>query len=99
MAAIIGRERARRDDPPPLPKGGVVAWIPMWNEYGVPVAGPSRGNPYQLRMAAFCPWCGSALPPSKRHMWFDRLNGLGFEDPGSDDIPEEYHSDAWWRRA
>ena len=70
----------------------------MFNEYGVPVAGPSTGNRYNLRPASFCPWCGTKLPPSRYKEWSDALHALGFEDPGNDDIPDEYNSDAWWRQ-
>jgi hypothetical protein len=48
-------------------------------------------------MASFCPWCGSALPASKRSDWYESLYARGFEDPGNDVIPAEYDSDAWWR--
>jgi hypothetical protein len=45
----------------------------------------------------FCPWCGSELLESKRDRWFEELEALGFHDPGEQEIPERYLSDAWWR--
>ena len=30
--------------------------------------------------------------------WYERLYALGFDDPGEQDIPEEFNSDEWWRK-
>jgi hypothetical protein len=46
-----------------------------------------------------CPWCGAALPKSKRDRWFDELEALGFEDPIQQDIPERYKGSAWYKDA
>lgn len=46
----------------------------------------------------FCPWCGKKLPESKRDLWFDTLEKLGYEDPFDQDIPEKYKSDAWYSK-
>ncbi|WP_120495767.1 hypothetical protein [Kiloniella sp. EL199] len=43
----------------------------------------------------FCPWCGTKLPDSKRDLWFDTLEALGFDDPGEQDIPESFNSNKW----
>ncbi|WP_085909862.1 DUF6980 family protein [Kiloniella majae] len=43
----------------------------------------------------FCPWCGTKLPDSKRDLWFDTLEKLGFDDPGEQDIPERFNSNKW----
>ena len=45
----------------------------------------------------FCPWCGSKLPESMRDRWFEELAALGFDDPGGQEIPERFLSDAWRR--
>lgn len=45
----------------------------------------------------FCPWCGKKLPDSKRYLWFNELEGLGFEDPSEEDIPLKYKSSLWWK--
>ena len=44
---------------------------------------------------AFCPWCGSRLPPSKRDRWSEALRALGM-DPSTGDIPSAYETDEWW---
>ena len=45
----------------------------------------------------FCPWCGLELPASKRDRWFEELARLGFSDPASQAIPDDFRSSAWWR--
>lgn len=45
----------------------------------------------------FCPFCGTKLPQSRREEWFSKLEGLGV-DPWRGQIPEEFRSDAWWRK-
>lgn len=46
----------------------------------------------------FCPWCGKKLPESLRDDWFDTLENMGFDDPRVQNIPEDFKSDAWWRK-
>ncbi|EFV75032.1 MULTISPECIES: DUF6980 family protein [Cytobacillus] len=46
----------------------------------------------------YCPWCGSKLPDSKRDLWFEKLESLGFEDPYEQEIPEEFQSDIWYKK-
>lgn len=46
----------------------------------------------------FCPWCGTKLPESKRDLWFDILEGLGFDEPSTQDIPKEFTTDKWYRK-
>jgi hypothetical protein len=70
-----------------------MLWIDSWNEYRLPV--PKRG--YTSTLIDYCPWCGAALAPSRRDEWYEKLYALGFNDPGEDDIPLEFQSDAWWR--
>jgi hypothetical protein len=45
---------------------------------------------------AFCPFCGTALPPDLGHLWFDELDRLGLE---IEDVPDgsDLRSDRWWR--
>ena len=72
----------------------IVDWYASWNEYRIPV--PYDG--YTSALIAFCPWCGSKLPPSRNAEWYKALYDLGFDDPGEQQIPAEFNSDAWWRR-
>lgn len=47
-------------------------------------------------LIAFCPWCGSKLPKSKRDLWFRKLEALGFSDPWSRKVPKKFQSEAWF---
>jgi len=82
----------QHDDPWECPDA-VIVYSAKFCEYGIPIrdGGTSRID------ITICPWCGIALPHSKRDEWFSKLEALGYEDPWSDDIPEEFQSDAWWR--
>ena len=44
----------------------------------------------------FCPWCGEDLPLSKRDLWFETLEELGYDDPSEQDIPARFNSDEWY---
>ncbi|MDF9825862.1 hypothetical protein M2475_002230 [Breznakia sp. PF5-3] len=37
------------------------------------------------------------MPDSKRDLWFDELEKLGYENPFEEDIPIEYKSILWWK--
>ncbi len=71
----------------------VVVYYPHVDEFGMPIR---DGGASSLGMQ-FCPWCGKKLPDSKRDLWCDTLNSMGYDSPISDDIPAEYRTDAWWR--
>ena len=47
----------------------------------------------------FCPWCGVKLPDSKRDRWFHELEALGYDDPVQQEIPKQYLTDAWHKKA
>ncbi|HVV77271.1 MAG TPA: hypothetical protein VHC43_14670 [Mycobacteriales bacterium] len=86
---------------PKLPDLPVLTWSASWNEYRIGIAGDGSrekgGSIWQRVPASFCPWCGAPLPPSRRDEWYERLHGLGYLDPGNEEIPPEFNSDAWWR--
>ena len=42
-----------------------------------------------------CPWCGTKLPESKRDLWFDTLESIGYDDPWEQNIPQKYKSKLW----
>jgi len=71
----------------------VLLWIKCWNEYRINI--PRGGNSSTL--IRFCPWCGTKCPRSRREEWYQQLHRLGFSDPGEQEIPSEFDSDAWWR--
>ena len=73
----------------------IMMWIASWDEYRINI--PTGGHT-SVRIR-HCPWCGTRLPESKRALWHETLEAMGYADPGNDDIPKEFNSDAWWRDA
>lgn len=52
-----------------------------------------------LQAFNFCPFCGEKLPKNLDKQWYRALKGLGFNEPDDEDIPEEFKSDEWWKKA
>lgn len=51
----------------------------------------------------YCPWCGTKLPNSLRQEYFDILRTEflitdPFEAIQKNMVPEEFKSDAWWKK-
>jgi hypothetical protein len=46
-------------------------------------------------LIAWCPWCGTGLPESKRELWFAEVDSLGLR-PDDPAVPDRLRSDAWW---
>lgn len=67
-----------------------ISYDPRFDEYTLPSGGG-------LQQLFYCPFCGDRLPDSKRDEWFDQLAARGVADPWRDELPVEYHSDAWWK--
>ena len=70
----------------------IVLRTPKFDEYFI----SPRGSTGDDIVITHCPWCGTKLPESKRYLWFERIEALGLES-WSDEIPEEYQSDRWFR--
>lgn len=69
-----------------------VVYLGKFDEYVQPAADrESRGE-----VLTRCPFCGSALPASRRDAWFDALEERGLS-PWGDQLPAEFESDRWWR--
>ena len=71
----------------------IIDYSSAWGEYRIPV--PYDG--YESTEIRHCPFCGAMLPASRRDEWYERLYALGYSDPGNQDLPPEFESDAWWR--
>ena len=71
----------------------LVFYEPRFDEYGLII----HDGGTSVRVIQFCPWCGAALPASKRDRWFDELVALGFDDPAVQPIPSAFTTDAWYR--
>lgn len=72
----------------------LIIYIDKYDEYGISIkdGGPS------ISLINYCPYCGSKLPGSKRDLWFDTLEDLGFDDPGEQNIPKEFHTSEWYQK-
>ena len=70
----------------------VVLRMPRFDEYFISPRGSTGGD----IVITHCPWCGTKLQESKRDLWFQRIEALGL-DPWSEEIPEEYQLDKWFR--
>ena len=71
----------------------LIAYSEVFDEYGLIIhdGGCSSMNIF------YCPFCGAKLPESKRDLWFDTLENMGFDDPSEQNIPEEFKSDEWYK--
>ena len=95
MTPIQNRNQMHCCDAMSIHLGGAdspLVYVPKFREYGVRVL--DEGTSYVL--LEFCPWCGKRLPSSMRDAWFDSIEAMGLE-PESQNIPEEYRNDSWWR--
>lgn len=72
----------------------LIFYHPTFDEYGIIV---HDGGASFIKIS-FCPWCGTKLPESKRDLWFDTLEKLGYNDPIEQDIPQEFKSDQWYNK-
>ena len=71
----------------------LISYNEKFDEYGLIIhdGGESAST------IRYCPYCGQQLPESKRVLWFETLEGMGFDDPVEQEIPPEFHSGAWYR--
>tara|TARA_B100000745_G_C20132989_1_gene388285 strand:- start:1229 stop:1687 length:459 start_codon:yes stop_codon:yes gene_type:complete len=68
----------------------VIQYDEVFDEYSIP-----HGDGISQMMINNCPWCGVALPESKRDLWFDTLASMGYDDPWEQDIPGKFKSKQW----
>ena len=66
----------------------LIFYSEKFEEYGLIV---HDGGASYVKIS-FCPWCGGRLPDSKRDLWLDELERLGFDDPFNEDIPKRYQT-------
>ena len=75
-----------------IENNGAIHYSDVFDEYGINIS----EDDVSYVLIHYCPWCGEALPPSKRLEWFEQLEELGFENPlFRDDIPIAYRSGEW----
>jgi hypothetical protein len=74
----------------------VLQYDPRFREYGIEVARSSGCMPMD-----YCMFCGTKLPLSLRHHWFDILEKeYGLERPVTGDkkkVPQQFWTDEWWK--
>jgi hypothetical protein len=71
----------------------LIDYNQKFDEYGIII---HDGGSSSLTIS-FCPWCGTKLTESKRDLWFDTLEKLGFSDPHEQEIPEDFKSGKWYK--
>lgn len=71
----------------------LISYNPKFDEYGIIIHDGGTAS----SGISYCPWCGSKLPKSKRDLWFDTLDALGFDDPSEQDIPKQFQGSDWYR--
>lgn len=72
----------------------LIFYSSKFDEYGIIV----HDGGSSFIVISFCPWCGTKLPMSKRDLWFDTLEKLGYDEPFEQDTPEEFNSDKWYNK-
>jgi len=76
-----------------------IDYSSRFREYSIPLKNSSASQTIY-----YCPWCGDKLPEALGDRWFDELEAMGFENPfeqcrTDENFPENYKTDAWWRKA
>ena len=75
-----------------IKNNGTIHYSDVFDEYGISLLEDNAS----CVLINHCPWCGKALPISKRFEWFEQLEELGFDNPlFRDDIPIAYRSAMW----
>jgi hypothetical protein len=77
----------------------VIQYDEKWDEYQVDIPGFELINfrSSVVQVIVHCPWCGVLLPTSKRDLWYDKIEKMGF-DPNlePEKIPLKFRSAEWW---
>ena len=68
----------------------IIQYDEVFDEYSIP-----HGDGTSQMIINNCPWCGTKLPESKRDLWFDTLESIGYDDPWEQNIPQKYKSKLW----
>lgn len=72
----------------------LIVYNARFDEYGIIIH--DGGSSYVL--IHYCPWCGTKLPNSKRDLWFETLEELGYDNPFEQEIPSEFITDEWYAK-
>jgi hypothetical protein len=94
MMAQVNIVCEQHEDPFDCPDQ-LIDYNAKFDEYGLIIHDGGSSS----MLISFCPWCGERLPLSKRDLWFDKLEKLGFDNPYDDNIPEEFQSEKWYNHS
>ena len=72
----------------------LIEYNKIFDEYGIIL----HDGGLSCILINYCPWCGSKLPESKRDLWFDTLEQLGYDEPFEQDIPDDFKTDRWYQK-
>lgn len=71
----------------------LIDYSERFDEYGLIIHDGGSGSV----AIEYCPFCGTKLPESKRGLWFDTLESMGFDDPFEQKIPHKFNTSAWYK--
>lgn len=72
----------------------IIDYSSKFDEYGIII---HDGGTSSIAITN-CPWCGLKLPESKRDLWFDTLENLGFENLFSNEnLPAKFETGEWYK--
>lgn len=94
MTAQISHHCTEHSDPFACPDA-LITYEQCFDEYGIII----HDGGSSVITIDYCPWCGTALPASKRDRWFETLAALGFDDPAVQSLPIAFTTDAWYRQS
>ena len=94
MTAHISHHCTEHSDPFACPDA-LITYEQCFDEYGIII----HDGGSSVITIDYCPWCGTALPASKRDRWFETLAALGFDDPAVQSLPIAFTTDAWYRQS
>lgn len=94
MTAQISHHCTEHSDPFACPDA-LITYEQCFDEYGIII----HDGGSSVITIDHCPWCGTALPASKRDRWFETLAALGFDDPAVQSLPIAFTTDAWYRQS
>lgn len=71
----------------------LIGYTASFDEYGIWVHTGEAGAAESWLAIRHCPFCGAALPPSRREEFFEWLESRGLE---LEDAPVEFAAYGWW---
>ncbi|MEZ5844405.1 MAG: hypothetical protein R3D27_11840 [Hyphomicrobiaceae bacterium] len=90
MAAALEMSCDLHTDPFDCPDVSLV-FHELFAEYGIPIRDGGAG----YLLISNCPFCGTALPASRRDDWFDAVEAENLADTPFDTLPERFRTAQW----